>query len=172
MADDDIRVSLEKEALEAYKEEYKDLLVAFQGMDSKAQGVVAIAGVFVGGIFAFLNAANFTRSSMAVSLLVFAILFLASSVLLAVLVLRVRDTMGVPTGEHTAQILEDLLALEDTVIKSVLSRFYGDKTRAWQNCVNRVRSDVEKKSDFVWASQLMLFIGIICVALMAVLKLF
>lgn len=164
---DDVRVSLEKEALDAHKEEYKDLVASFQGIDAKAQGVVAIAGIFIGGIFAFLNSNNFARNEVADYLLTIAVILLTGSVLLAILVLRVRDTSGVPTGAHTNKLLEDLLVLDDEAISAALSNFYGDKVRAWAGSVIRLRVDVEKKSDFVWGAQLMLFLGIICVAVTA-----
>ena len=169
----DIRVCLEKEALEAYKEEYKDLLASFQGIDTKAQGVVAIAGIFIGGLFAFLNSSSFARTTLAVLLLLVGIIVLIGSVLLAILVLRVRDTAGVPPGQHTGQILDDLLALklEDNDLKTALPGFYGDKSRAWSGCVDAVRIDVDKKADFLWGAQLMLAFGVSCVALMTIFKL-
>lgn len=172
MPDEDIRVSLEKEALEAYKEEYRDLVAAFQGLDGKAQGSVAIAGVFIGGIFAFLNSTSLVKTTLNVSILTTAVAVLSASVLLSILVLRVRDTKGVPTGEHTNQILTDLLELDVATITANLSRFYGDKGRAWASCVDKLRSDVERKSDFLWGGQIMLLLGIICVAFLAVLKVF
>ena len=173
MPEDDIRLSLEKEALEAYKEEYKDLLASFQGMDTKAQGVVAIAGIFIGGLFAFLNSSSFTRTTPAILFMLVAIIVLVGSVLLAILVLRVRDTAGVPPGQHTSQILDDLLALglEDNALKASLPGFYGDKSRAWSGCVDAVKVDVDKKSDFLWGAQLMLAFGVSCVALMTIFKL-
>jgi hypothetical protein len=171
MPEDNVRVSLEKEASEAYKEEYKDLLASFQGMDTKAQGVVAIAGIFIGGLFAFLNSSNFVRTPSSMLFLLVGIIVLIGSVLLAILVLRVRDTAGVPPGQQTSQILDDLFALTDDAIKSALPGFYGDKSRAWGLSVDAVRIDVEKKSDLLWGAQLMLAVGVSCVALMTILKL-
>ena len=173
MPEDDVRVSLEKEALEAYKEEYKDLLASFQGMDTKAQGVVTIAGIFIGGLFAFLNSSNFARTTATILFLLVAIIVLIGSVLLAILVLRVRDTTGVPPGQSTSQILDDLLVLglADDALKAALPGFYGDNSRAWSGCVDAIRADVEKKSDLLWGAQLTLAVGVFFVALMTILKL-
>ena len=173
MPEDDIQVCLEKEALEAYKEEYKDLLASFQGMDNKAQGAVTTAGIFIGGLFAFLNSSSFARTSFSVTFLLVAITMLVGSVLLAILVLRVRDTAGVPPGQLTSQILDDLLVLKlaDDALKAALASFYGDNSRAWSGCVDAIRADVGKKSDLLWGAQLTLAIGVFFVALMTILKL-
>jgi len=65
---------------------------------TKAQGVVAIAGVFLAGVFSLVKDKNADVSSFERAMLLSAILLLGASVWFAIRTMRVRDAPRHPTG--------------------------------------------------------------------------
>lgn len=165
-----IRETLEKEGLEVYQDEYKDLAAIFQNIDAKAQGMVTTGGIFLAGTFAFLNAASFRVEDSAKPFFMLALLLLISSVVLAVFAIHVRETVGPPSGDQVREIVGHLFRLSDEEIESKLSQYYGERAGAWAECLRHLKKVIKSKANLVWLSQLALLLGIVMVAAVILIK--
>jgi len=163
--DKTVREVLEKEVVAAYQLEYQDLLATFQGLDTKAQGTITTNGIFLAGIFAFLNAASFAVDSIAKVLVLCAVALLIAAILLAIFGMHVREMAGPPSGSQADKMASHLLALEnDAEIEARLPGYYSERAQAWSNCLAPLRRSVESKAELIWYAQLSLLLGMIFVA--------
>ena len=103
----DVNTELLIAALDAFKQEYDRLAKTWEQLDLKAQGTVAIAGIFLGGIFAFITNLRPSETTSKVALIL-AIVSLVLSVLFSLLALRVREVLDAPGGSDIQQFVRDL----------------------------------------------------------------
>lgn len=96
-------------ALDTYREEYRDLSDTWRNLDAKAQGIGAIAGIFLAALFAW---ARDIPASFGLTLRVLAvasIVLLVASIVVAVVALRVRRVAAPPLGDATGDMVRDIL---------------------------------------------------------------
>jgi hypothetical protein len=144
--------------LDTFKSEYEELSEVWRNLDAKAQGNVAVCGIFVAGILAFISDAQ-GHSCCQKILLSSTIACLSICVVIAVLVLRVREVVAAPMGERLAELVNDLAAAGDFDDVRFLN-FLADQARLWRDANDQVREVNHKKADCLFASQCLLVIAI------------
>jgi hypothetical protein len=160
-------------ALEAFRAEYADLSDTWRQLEAKAQGTVAIAGIFLAAAYAFVRDLRAATSSglLRIGIALAVLLFLAS-VVLAVLALRVREVQAPPVGDTLRELAEDLMQVSPADRGERMPDFLRDQMRLWPETNADLRKQTEAKAGQVrWAQRLLLFaicvIGIETIILLA-----
>ncbi|HUP90047.1 MAG TPA: hypothetical protein VM100_11870 [Longimicrobiales bacterium] len=92
--------------LDAYETEYADLVTTWQDLEKKAQSVVAVAGILIAVIGAFVK--DLTNLALCGKLLVSTTLaLLLMTILASALSTWVMDFASPPTGDDAAQLLRE-----------------------------------------------------------------
>ena len=167
------RRSLREAVLGSYRDEYKELGDAWRGLETKAQGTVAIAGIFLAGAFAYIREISAQTSLGQKLLLVCAIVCLVTSVCLSVLALEVRRVAAPLVAGRVDQLVKDLLAVaDDNEFLDRLPDFYSDQAAAWREVNQQSHEANQSKARRVWNAQGFLLAAIILVALLLLARVF
>jgi hypothetical protein len=150
------------QALDAHKDEYKELAEVWRSLDAKAQGTVAISGIFLAGVFAFVNDLQANAACVARCLLTATAALLAVSVILALAVLWVRSVSSAPLGESLSVLVRDLLSADDGLSSERLQDYYKDQAHLWKATNEEVDTANRRKAGFLIAAQVSLALGILC----------
>jgi hypothetical protein len=101
-----IGATLRDATLVAYLEEYKELTETWRSLESKAQGNIAVAGIFIAGSLAYLEKLSPQLQRHEQVFLLIAIACLIVSVILAILALKTQ-TITPPTAGKLCFLLYD-----------------------------------------------------------------
>jgi Flp pilus assembly protein TadB len=156
-------------ALDSYREEYRELWETWRRVDSKAQGTVAIAGIFLAAVFAFVQTLSVT-TPVESALLVIAVALLVLAVLISVLVLRVREVPMAPLGDTLDQLVQDLIHGHDRPGSAEVVGFLRDQTPLWSEANDELHTLGLKKANQLATAQLLLLIAALAVATLTVLR--
>ncbi len=130
-----------------YKEQFSDALENWRGIETKAQGLVAIAGILLAGIFAIVSAESFAAETAVRLALAASIVSLTVGLINAVLVLRMRDMRAPPQAKLLRDMLGDIAKLGDDAINDeVMSSFIQQQFDAWENAVDDMKSHIQSKA--------------------------
>jgi hypothetical protein len=154
---------LASDALASYREEYRELSETWRHLESKAQGTVAIAGIFLAGVFAFVRALSESAGIWDKILLLAAVSLLVLSVLSAILALRVRQVAGPPVGDSLDALVKDLLGPEGATQEDLVA-FVRDQTGMWADANKDVHEHNQTKAGHLFRAQILLLIAILVVA--------
>jgi hypothetical protein len=137
---EDRRLLLEA-TLRAYEQEFAHLSAVWKDLDAKAQGTVAVAGIFVAATMAFARDPN-DQGVAFTGILALTVALLVASVLLAVRAARIERVDAPPQGAQVASLALDLLALAmpDQERPVRMENFYRDQLPAWQRASESYRS--------------------------------
>ncbi|HSU13139.1 hypothetical protein [Longimicrobium sp.] len=149
----DLRIALLREALESYRSEYDLLVERWKGLETKAQGTVAIAGIFLAGIFTFIRDLKATSPALERWVLVLVALLLALTVALAVLALRVREIEDPVPGQEAERMVLDICSLSVEEIPERMPGLFGEQFGVWREVNLRVRASVERKARWLRCAQ-------------------
>ena len=168
----DPRLTLLADALQQYRAEYALLADRWKALETKAQGTAAIAGVFVGGIFAITRDLDASTPVAEVWLLGVVILLLTAAILLAVRALYVRNLADPPAGFQLEQMAMDTVKLDDGSFAEALPAVYGEQFTVWREANEDLRSAVVTKALAVWRAQFVLagavlLMAVICLVMVA-----
>jgi hypothetical protein len=165
MSDVDVRTRSREEVLYAYKIEYDDQMANWRALDAKAQGAVAIAGIFIGGLLALANGSSTGPSSTPLMPLAFALASLLMAVLAAVRVLWVREVVDPPSGTAVAVLAVDLQSLEPADALSIerYHGYLGDRATLWQQTILETRRGNDRKASALRVAQVCLVISVLIV---------
>ncbi len=154
-------------ALASYRDEYRELAEDWRALDRKAQGTVAIAGIFIAAALAFLDAVPIA-DAVTTMLLAIAVTALATSVVFAVLALRIREVRSPPPGDRITVMARDLSAPEEpkTDISDVVG-FLNEQIEQWRPVNRDVRKHYNAKTQHMGRAQFYLTVAIIAVAVLA-----
>jgi hypothetical protein len=166
-----LRESLPQAVLDSYREEYKELVDAWKTLEVKAQGAVAIAGIFIAGAFAYVRdvgqAHLYERLSLSLS-----IFCLMISVVLSIFALKVRTVAATPLGEHIDKLVQDLLQINsDAELLERMPRFVSEQITSWRVARTEAHESNRSKAKYLWAAQVLLTIAILTVAQLSISKL-
>ena len=100
-----IREFLRKNLFDSYRDEYKEISDIWRGLETKAQGNIAIAGIFIAGAFAFIAKPETGIHWLEKQFLIASLVFLVISVVSSVLVLKVREVYFPPMGGSSIKCL-------------------------------------------------------------------
>jgi hypothetical protein len=163
--------SLRKLVLEAYRDEHKEYVANWRNLETKAQGTVAVAGIFIAGVFAFLTKSDASITQYENFLLLMAVGFLVSSVISSVLVLKTRKFPQPPLGAFVDHSVKYLLPVDDSTFFERLERFNVEYPETWRVVIKETEKIVRLKADRLWIAQILLVFAISSVALATVIKL-
>lgn len=168
----EIHERLRKAALDAYLEEYKQLKETWRSIETKAQGSIAVAGIFIAGALAFLTKMDAHLRCHEEILLFAGLACLIASVILAILVLRTRTTRAPPLGSFAGAYAIELVKVNtDADLQLHLDAFFRDGVSRWRDMITEVGKANESKADTLWCAQLFLIFAIVAVAVLSILKL-
>ena len=156
-------------ALEAHREEYRDLSDTWRNLDGKAQGSGAIAGIFLAAVFAWARQAPAGTGTLERVLLCASIVLLVASVVAAVLALQVRTVSAPPLGDETGDMIRDLLRPENAhELPDRVPLLFQDQIRAWRDTNRDMAEKNQDKAGRVWGSQVALLAAAVVVAALTV----
>ncbi|MGQ0761785.1 MAG: hypothetical protein ACT4OT_07195 [Acidobacteriota bacterium] len=167
----DLRESLQRLVLDSYRDEYKDVSETWRNLEGKAQGAVAIAGIFVAGAFAYIRDAKTPGSLEKVSLAV-SIFSLMASVLFAIWALKVRKVPAPPWGSEIGKLVQDLLAIkDDPELAKRVPLFTTDQVKLWETSTNKAKKVNQSKANWLLASHVFLVLAILAIGFASLAKL-
>jgi hypothetical protein len=193
---DKIKADLVQASLTSYAGGYRALADDWKNLDGKAQGTVAIAGVFLAGVFGFVKsladrkpqvdgsievATRFcvtgtdsciTQRNAESLLLGLAVLGLFSAVLLAVMTLRVRLVRS-PSGAEVDEMAQDAARLvgggHD---QDIPQRFVAEQLVLWRDAVVETGREYLRKGRQLEHAQLAILVGASAVTVLTLIEIF
>lgn len=182
---DAYELELAKSTLGIYNTQYADLSDRWKAIDTKAQGSVAIAGIFIGGVFTLARDITCKTSGDEVRLMIVVVVFLLSSSICSALALLARKARRpLPEGpqlkqwDSVSQRLDRLRptdnaddgtkahAIRDAC--SVAIGYFGDTFGPMRDAVFDMEKVVERKAGLLQVGQILLLIAIGCGAVLVV----
>jgi hypothetical protein len=196
MGTETIRTQLLQASLTAYTNGYRVLADDWKNLDTKAQGTVAIAGVFLAGVFGFVKSLTdrkppvegtvstirrfclistdscVAKETVESWLLALAVVGLFSAILLAVLSLRVRAIRS-PSGEEVDKMAQDAATLIGTDDESgIANRFIAEQRLLWLDAVEETFHEYLQKARHLARAQLAILFGATAVAVLTLIEIF
>jgi hypothetical protein len=157
-----IRESFRQAALDAYREEYKELTEVWKALETKAQGTITIGGIFIAAAFTFAKDLASTRLDYYGNLLLGAVIFLLiASVCFSILALKTREVSIPPGGESVEELANDLREVNDGDLFDRKRRFINDQSTLWKTSVSTTRTAIEDKERWLDLSQGFLTVAIV-----------
>jgi hypothetical protein len=162
----EMRESFRQAALDAYREEYKELSEVWKGIELKAQGTITIAGIFIAAAFTFAKDLTATQrlDFYGNLLLGAAIVSLIISIIFSVLALKTREVELPPGGERLKNMADHYKAVRDEDLPDRTQRFINQHASAWQEVVDDAREAIDDKERWVRTAQGFLVVAIIIAA--------
>ena len=158
--------------LSAYTEEYRELNDTWKYLDNKAQGNIAVSGIFLAGVFAFVRALSATSALYEKEFLTGAVITLLLSVACAILVLRIRKFRGAPLGDTLNRLIQDLLGSKETGSTERFDNFLQDQVKMWSRVNKQLHSVNQSKATYLFWSQVFLLVAIGIVAVLTIFSIY
>jgi hypothetical protein len=165
-----IREFLRKTLLDSYKDEYKELAEVWRGLETKAQGNIAIAGIFIAGVFVFLREINPHTLWVEKLILGIAVILFVISVFFSIFVLQVRQVPLPPMGSFADHMFVDLLRFNDDELRQRIGFFINDQAKAWKEVKQGILTTNETKAANLWLGQQFLLFAIAAIAVLIVFR--
>lgn len=157
---------LSKLVLESYQAEYRELADNWRTLDTKAQGVTGISGLFLAAAFAFVRDGAGQLWCLEKVALVLAIVALVGAVAVAVFALRVRVVSLPPIGEQFAELVNDVLKADGAELAERLPALVNDQSEEWRKTNIEIASHNSQKAGLLrWAVSLLLAAAVLVGAL-------
>ena len=162
--------SLYDNVITAYEDEYKDINETWRSIETKAQGTVAIAGIFAAGAFAFTRELLVNVNPTQRWLHVLTMAFLISSVIMAVWALFVRRTSGAPLGESMENIVRDLVLndVPESELPQRLNNLQKEQAARWRSVNAELTTSNVTKGRLLRISQCLLVLAIITIGALTI----
>ncbi len=156
-------------ALEAYREEYRDLSETWRNLDTKAQGLAAIAGIFLAALFTWGRELPASFGQWQRLLIVASIVLLVAAIIAAVLALQVRMVAAPPLGDEVAEMVGDILRDQKAEeAQERIAAFYNDQITAWKDTNKNMAEESQSKASRVVVGQATLLLAAVLVAILAI----
>jgi hypothetical protein len=155
--------------LETYREEYRDLSETWRNLDTKAQGLGAIAGIFLAALFTWARDMPATLGVGLRFLAVASIILLVVSIIAVVFALQVRRVAAPPFGEETADMVRDIVnkqRLEELADRLV--GFCNDQITVWSDTNKDMSGKSKSKAAWIVFAQGALLLAAVLVAILAI----
>lgn len=168
------RQRVASDLLETLKAEYKESSETWRALEGKAQGTVAIAGVFLAAVFAFVREAGVADGPLAERLGIGAsALALVAAVICAVVTLKIRRIPAPPLGLRLQNDFKHLLKVTDPhALRLHLENFVMDQARRWAEVNVEIAATNERKGKLLVSAQLLTAVAAVIVAGLVVVNLF
>jgi hypothetical protein len=156
-------------ALDTCRHEHDDLLDAWRTLDVKAQGLTAIAGIFLAGIFALVSKPQVAHPPLLCILLVGGVLLLFTSFLGAILCLLVKPSKSAPGGHIAVSFVLGLRDIPDEPERAARTQlFQDDLYRRWESTNRSIFEEIRAKGAYVRDAQISLLFACSLVTVVAV----
>lgn len=166
-----IRESLRSATLAAYLEEYKEQTETLRSLESKAQGSIAVAGIFIAGTLAYLEKLNPNLQQHERVLILIALVCLIVSVVLAILALRARTIDAPPLGSFVAHYSILLVKIDsEQRLRPYQESFFTEHVSRWVDVMNQIREANASKAKYLRSAQQWLIAAILSVAALSLSK--
>ena len=153
-------------ALEACRDEYNDMLDSWRALDVKAQGLTAIAGIFLGGLFVLIGKAPSTYGPFLRILLVGSTLLLLTSFIGALSSLLVKPAKSAPGAEISVTFAKGFAEISDPDELTERSRmFYEELFDLWQETNTSLLSAIHQKGSRIRDAQISLLAAAVVLSL-------
>lgn len=162
--------TLRKAVLDSYRDEYKEYADNWRNLETKAQGNVAVAGIFIAGVFAFITKTDSALNEIEKFFFFLAIGFLVSSVIFSIFVLRTRSVPVPPLGSFMDYTVKRLLVVDNADFHERLQRFGSDHFNTWRKVMAETEKAIRLKADRLWIAQILLMGAILTVAILTFIK--
>jgi glucan phosphoethanolaminetransferase (alkaline phosphatase superfamily) len=164
--------NLREATLEAYLEEYKKLNETWRSIEAKAQGSIAVSGIFIAAALAFITTANLVLRCHEKILLFIGLSCLIISVILAIITSRTISIIAAPLGSFRAKHTIDLGKVQNEAEQQeYLPILFAEHVAEWKKVIAAVNAVNDRRAATLWLAQLFLILAILAVALLAILKL-
>jgi hypothetical protein len=157
--------------LEAYESEYKDLADTWRLLETKAQALASVAGVFIAGAFGFARDSIKDVSPRIKVGLSVAVFLLLLAVVCGVFALIVRRVWSPPGGSQRLRMAEEFLAIstpEDSDERYL--NYIRDQSMTFAQAVKTMRDVNRTKAAWVVAGQIFLLIAAALVCVLVVVR--
>ena len=166
----DIKREILQAVVQAYRDEYSEVLSKWRDLEGKAQGTVAIAGLFLAGVFAFIRQISAETQWIEQVLLCVAVLLLGLTVWYAVRVLTIRKVATPPPPKDYEDAARALVEIEEPAeLDGRYVNLAYDLAKAWSETNASVGSANEGKAKSLFVAQQCLRAAIFVVALITLL---
>lgn len=166
------RVKILDDSLDAFKEEYRELSETWRHIETKAQGTVSIAGIFIAAAFAFVHYLSETAPSCERLLLGLALALLGLCVLLSIAALAVREVKAAPIGETLYGMVTELVDAGEARDAESIDNFVRDQIGLWNEVNEEVRAVNHSKARYLLCAQVALVAALVTVATLAMIRIF
>ena len=168
-----IREYLRKSVIVAYQEQYKDIVETWKALETKSQGNVAIAGIFIAGSFAIIKDILPNLVTVEKTLFSLALGFLVASIVLSIMSLQVRKVAEPPLGDHQYYLGKLLLdKLNQNEFKEQISNALNTQMIWWQEAVAKSKEVVLLKAKYLRTAQLLIMAAVILITVLILSKVF
>jgi hypothetical protein len=161
-------------SLQSCVDEYKDVRTIFDKLDTKAQNITAIDGIFLAATLAFLDGGVFGQLDhlnkfIIISLIGASIVCVLFSILCCLYCLQTRKIAAPLKSDKMNKMVNDILeAEEDEHLEERYEIFYRDQIKIWQEKLNDKSMNTDKKAKSVKYGQALLIIAILLMAILLV----
>lgn len=162
-ADDPPDTQLLEIALAAHGEAYKELTQSWRAIETKAQGTVALAGIFMAAAFAFVRDVPEDVGRATLVLFGVAVVLLTFSAIGAVWAQRVRTIPASPSL-LVHRWIEAIRKLPTEEQAARLPGFYEEYNDAWVTTNGKLMDLIRSKARSVMIAQMALLIAGACVS--------
>jgi hypothetical protein len=168
-----IREFFRKSVITAYQEQYKDMAETWKGLETKSQGNVAIAGIFIAGAFAIIKDILPSLLTVEKVLFSFALGFLVATIVLSILSLQVREVAEPPFGDHHYYLGKLLInALNENEFKEQISNAMNTQILWWQEAVMKAKEIILLKAKYLRTAQSLIMAAAILITALMLSKVF
>lgn len=149
-----------KHALDHGKFEYEDLAATWRDIERKAQGNIAIAGIFLAGVSLVYRSVVSPSSNLDFEFFM-SVLILSTSAVCAVIVLLVEDMDCIEDTEEIRGEIEHILkTYPSNIPKDRYRQFFSTRESAWLRVNNGLHNENMKKASWLTWAQRTLIAGI------------
>lgn len=153
MNEHDPKTQLLSDVLESYKEAYRELSEIWRNLDTKAQGVIAVDGIFLAALFAFIRVLveEPTVDEKWMLTILAGLLFI--SIGFAIRGLWIESVPSAPLGESLDDLIADLIRLPEGTDIERMHNFSNDHASLWKETNSAIHAVNERKARAVMRAQ-------------------
>jgi len=170
VADDgeELRREMLRDVLTEYKAEHARLVDRWKMLETKAQGAVAIAGIFLGGVFTFIRDLETGAPAAEPWLLIVIALLLTLTVVCSVMALRVSPVTDPAPGKEEERMAKDLAGRETAEIRSFEPAMYFERFEVWRPVTGDLRAMVYRKAGWLAVAQYAILAAVVLMCVVSV----
>jgi hypothetical protein len=159
--------------LDTYRDEYKEICLVGRNLENKAQGNIAIAGIFIAAAFAYIEKLNLSPHPIEKFILMLAIILLGLSVTLSIFALAIRKVKSPPLSGFLHHYVPTLLSnTTGEQLRADILVVFNKNLKEWHTAAHDARQANEDKAQRLSEAQGILLAAIVLIALLTILRIF